>query len=88
MNKYAVTALLALGLIGSAQADNAVIDSLRVSAADQTSAPWINMPRDEAKPLRLNSDDVENDIKHTEQRLQVELAATLAETAAKALPTN
>jgi len=88
MNKYAVTAFLALGLIGSAQADNAVIDSLRVSAADQTSAPWINMPHDEAKPLRLTSDDVDSDIKETEQRLQVELAATLAKTAAKALPTN
>jgi hypothetical protein len=88
MNKYAVTALLALGLIGSAQADNAVIDSLRVSASDQTSAPWISMPRDESKPLKLTSDNVENDIRNTERRLQVELAATLADTAAKALPTN
>lgn len=88
MNKYAVTALLALGLIGSAQADNAVIDSLRLSASEQTSTPWISMPRDEAKPVRLISDSVENDIKNTEQRLQVELAATLAETAARVLPAN
>lgn len=88
MSKYVVSALLALGLIGSAQADNAVIDSLRVSASDQTSAPWISMPRDESKPLKLTSANVESDIKNTEQRLQVELAATLADTVAKALPTN
>lgn len=88
MNKYAVTALLALGLIGSAQADNAVIDSLRVSASDRTSTPWISMPRDESKPLKLTSDNVENDIRDTERRLQVELAATLADTVAKALPAN
>ena len=88
MNKYAVTVLLALGLIGSAQADNAVIDSLRVSASDQTSAPWISMPRDESKPLQLTSDSVASDIRNTEQRLQAELAATLADTVAKALPAN
>lgn len=88
MNKYAITALLALGLIGSAQADNAVIDSLRVSASNQTSAPWISMPRDESKAPKLTSDNVESDIRNTEQRLQVELAATLADSVAKVLPRN
>lgn len=88
MNKYAVTALLAFGLIGSAQADNAVIDSLRLTASNQTSAPWISMPRDESKSPKLSSDNVESDLKRTEQRLQVELTAALAATASKALPTN
>ena len=88
MRTYAAITLLTFGLISNALAENAVIDSLRLTATNQASTPWISMPHDESKPLLLISDNLDRDFKLTEQRLQVELTDTLAEKVSKLLPAN
>lgn len=85
MTKYTVAALLAFGLIGSAQADNAVIESLKLTATNASTTPWISMPNDATPQRKLESDTVDADIKATESRLKTELMQQLAAAASQAL---
>ena len=88
MTKYTVAALLAFGLIGSAQADNTVIDSLKLTATNPTTTPWISMPNDATPQRKLVSDTVEADLQATESRLKTELLKQLADVVNHEQPSN
>ena len=74
-NKYVISTLLVVGVIGSVQAENAAVADLRVATA--STAARVSMPRADTKTSTLRSANVEEDLKRTEQRLQVELINAL-----------
>jgi hypothetical protein len=87
-NKYIVSALFAVGLMGNAHADNAVIGNPQLTATNVNASAHASMPGDAAKTSTLRSVNIEEDLKRTEQQLQVELTRTLAETVSEAVAAN
>lgn len=75
-NRFVISALLAVGVAGTAQADNAAADEVQPVVA--STAPRASILHDDMQKASLRSVNVEEDLKRTEQRLQTELIDALA----------
>lgn len=79
-NKYIVSALLAIGLIGNACADNTTSGNPQLTSANINAATHPSTPADSTNTSSPGSVNIEEDLKRTEQQLQADLSRTLAET--------
>lgn len=81
-NKYIVLAVLVIGLVGNACADNTTSGNLQLTSAHD------GMPADATTSASPGSVNIEEDLKRTEQQLQADLSRTLAETVNDAIAAN
>jgi hypothetical protein len=87
-NKYIVSALLAIGLIGNAYADNTANGNPQLTSANINAAARTSMSADSTNTSSPGSVNIEEDLKRTEQQLQADLSRTLAETVNDAIAAN
>ncbi len=75
-SRVVISALLLAGMVGSAQAENTSVEE--VQAATANAAPRASILHDQKTASAAQSTNVEDDLKRTEQRLEVELIERLS----------